>query len=749
MTWPESVLDAHHTGILFDGHNDLPWAMRQKASSSFDKVDISKPTEFHTDIPRLRKGGVKAQFWSVYVPASTDFTGNALIQTLEQIRLVKEMCRRYPDDFAMADTADDILRIAGEGKVASMIGVEGGHSIQNSLQALRQLYAEGARYMTLTHSKTLAWADSCTDEPINNGLSPFGEEVVREMNRLGMLVDLSHVSPKCMKDALEVAQAPVMFSHSSARNICDHVRNVPDDILKLTAENGGVVMVTFVSAFVIAKKNDNDDSQPFGSVKNVVDHIEHVINIAGIDHVGIGSDFDGVTRLPVGLKDVSQYPNITEELMNRGYTKSDVHKILGGNVIRVLREAEKVATRLKAGGGDSDDWTGQKIVVENGDTQRGPSIVHCKVGDLPDASNVVTLASSNGSRVIGQIASPGLCQTIESDRILTFVVPEMKPNEKLEFQILPEGLNAHRQFDWHDDGSTQAELQFGDLSVLKYMYEEVDDSSKARRQETYKPYHHVFSPDGATVLTKGPGGLFEHHRGIFFGYNRISYEGKKADTWHCRNGESQVHLQNLERVSGPVFARERNLIAWNGQDGKPFAREFRQLTCYKINGKTMIQFDSKLESLGAEITLRGDPQHAGVQFRATQAVPEKTKDKTYYIRPDGKDKPGNFRNWSGKKDEKPVNQKHVNLPWHGMSFFVGADQYTVCNIGHPENPKPSRFSERDYGRFGSYFEYDLAPEKPLLVRNRFWIQDGEMDVADAESLALDVIAPLESQTDEH
>ena len=207
--------------------------MREKAGSSFDKVDISNPTEFHTDIPRLRKGGVKAQFWSVYVPAETDFTGNALLQTLEQIQIVKDMCQVYPDVFEMAYSANDVKRIAASGKIASLIGVEGGHSIQNSLQALRELYKQGARYMTLTHSKTLAWADSATDDAKNDGLSPFGKDVIREMNKLGMLIDISHVSPKCMKDAIEVSRAPVIFSHSSARAICDHVRNVPDEVLKL------------------------------------------------------------------------------------------------------------------------------------------------------------------------------------------------------------------------------------------------------------------------------------------------------------------------------------------------------------------------------------------------------------------------------------------------------------------------------------------------------------------------------------
>lgn len=344
----EEAMEIHQSGMLFDGHNDLPWTMRMRGGSSFDKVDIAQPTPFHTDIPRLRQGGVKAQFWSVYVPASTMTTGNALIQTLEQIQLVHDMCDRYPDVFELALTADDVERIVADGKIASLIGVEGGHSIENSMQALRQLYDRGARYMTLTHSKTLAWADSCTDEPRNNGLAPFGREVVREMNRLGMLVDLSHVSRKCMADALDVTRAPVIFSHSSARAIADHPRNVPDDMLRRTAENGGVVMVNFYSGFIVPKEQLEQDKSARGDVKLLCDHIEHIIKVAGIDHVGIGSDYDGVGRLPVGLESVATYPRVTQELLNRGYDRAQIHKILGGNVLRVLRRAEQVAREMQS-----------------------------------------------------------------------------------------------------------------------------------------------------------------------------------------------------------------------------------------------------------------------------------------------------------------------------------------------------------------------------------------------------------------
>lgn len=345
----QQALDIHHSGMLFDGHNDLPWQMKIQGQSSFDVLDISKQRpELHTDIARLRAGGVKAQFWSVYVSASTDTTGDALLQTMEQIDVVHRMVRRYPETFELADTADDIERIVKAGKIASMLGIEGGYSIQESLPILRRLYGQGCRYMTLTHSKSLAWADSATDEPrTKNGLSPFGEEVIREMNRLGMLIDLSHVSVATMKRSLEVSKAPVIFSHSSARAINDHSRNVNDEVLRLTAKNGGVVMVNFYSGFITPTAQLKKDSKDLGTLSDVVDHIEHIIKVAGSDHVGIGSDFDGVPRLPVGLEDVSTYPRITRELLNRGHDRKTIHKILGGNIMRVLREAEEVGASFK------------------------------------------------------------------------------------------------------------------------------------------------------------------------------------------------------------------------------------------------------------------------------------------------------------------------------------------------------------------------------------------------------------------
>jgi membrane dipeptidase len=368
---------------LVDGHNDLPWVIRERVQGALSQIDLTadlsglEPT-LHTDIARLRRGGVGAQFWSVWVPASFD-PPEAVVATLEQIDLVKRIAARYPETFELALSASDIRRIHGEGKIASLVGMEGGHCIASSLGVLRQLYAAGARYMTLTHSDTVAWADSATDEPRHGGLTPFGREVVREMNRLGMLVDLSHTSPATMRDAIEVAAAPVIFSHSSARALNGHPRNVPDEILRLLPENGGIVMVTFVPpfiseqarlhyaerdamkarleslhpgdpAFVLAEMERwvEENPPPKATLFEVADHIDHIRAVAGIDHLGIGSDFDGISTTPTGLEDVSTFPALFVELMNRGYSVEDVEKIAGLNALRVLDRAEQVARDLQA-----------------------------------------------------------------------------------------------------------------------------------------------------------------------------------------------------------------------------------------------------------------------------------------------------------------------------------------------------------------------------------------------------------------
>ena len=374
----DEALAIHNEMPVIDGHNDLPWELREKADLSFVNIDLLKnQPKLHTDLPRLKKGGVGAQFWSAYVPVETSKKGVAIRTTLEQIDVIHRMCKQYPNELEMAYTVADVERIRKAGKIASLIGVEGGHSIDNSVGTLRMMYQLGVRYMTLTHSESLTWADSATDAPKANGLSPLGEEIVREMNRLGMLVDLSHVSPETMKAALKVTKAPIIFSHSSARGVADHPRNVPDDVLPLVKANNGVVMINFYSGFVVPegaramskmfdvvrdlRKKYPDDSvkfrgairawqkendYPAGTVHTVVDHIERVIQKAGVDHVGLGSDYDGITKVPDQLNDVSYYPYITQELLNRGYKKVDIVKILGGNVLRVMKDAEKVSAEM-------------------------------------------------------------------------------------------------------------------------------------------------------------------------------------------------------------------------------------------------------------------------------------------------------------------------------------------------------------------------------------------------------------------
>lgn len=365
----------HRSAPLIDGHNDLPWEIREKAGGSVSAMDFrGELAGQHTDLPRLRAGGVGGVFWAAYVPA--DLPGSTRI-ALEQVDLVHRMVELSPET-ELARTAADVVRIHRAGRIASLIGVEGGHAIENSLGVLRQLHRAGVRYLTLTHGTTIDWADASTDSATHGGLTPFGEEVVREMNRLGMLVDLSHVSDGTMDDALRVSAAPVIFSHSSARAIADHPRNVPDDVLRRLKGNGGVVMINFFSAFTVpegaeimrdmfevqrrlrAESGGDEEAYraayqawrdanpiPRGTLSIVADHIDHVVRVAGVDHVGLGSDYDGVTVLPEGLEDVSRFPYLTAELLRRGYEEGDVKKILGGNVLRVMREAERVAARLQ------------------------------------------------------------------------------------------------------------------------------------------------------------------------------------------------------------------------------------------------------------------------------------------------------------------------------------------------------------------------------------------------------------------
>jgi membrane dipeptidase len=368
---------------LIDGHNDAPWQYRKLVKYHLDQLDFAGDTRIatdplQTDIPRLRQGSVGAQFWSVWVPDDAYLKSDAVQATFEQIDFVLRLGERYPDDLETALTADDILRIHRQGKIASLIGMEGGHSINNSLALLRRFYQVGARYMTITHWNSSDWADAATVPPQHNGLTPFGEEVIREMNRLGMMVDLSHVSPETMNGVLDVTKAPVIFSHSSARAICNHPRNVPDDVLRRVKKNDGIVMVTFVTSYVSeavrlykaeeqaekARLSDlhledptavesgmkswkSEHTQPVVPISLIADHIDHIKDIAGIDHVGIGSDFDGISTTPVGLEDVAGFPNLIAELLQRGYDVKEVQKVAGLNLLRVFREAEDVAARLQ------------------------------------------------------------------------------------------------------------------------------------------------------------------------------------------------------------------------------------------------------------------------------------------------------------------------------------------------------------------------------------------------------------------
>ena len=377
---------------LIDGHNDLPWELRERFEDNLDRVDLATDTAklphkddavpLMTDIPRLHAGHVGGQFWSVWVPV--DIKGFEAVQTtLEQIDVVKAMAARYPHDLEMAYTAADVRRIHKAGRVACLMGVEGGHQINNSLAVLRQYHELGARYMTLTHVLNTPWADAATDDPVHHGLTPFGREVVREMNRLGMLVDLSHVSPETMRAALAVTAAPVIYSHSSARALTDHPRNVPDDVLKLVAANGGVVMVNFngpydteaarawTAAESAEKARANSppydglyigqpeaaaaalarwkaaNPRPVVQLADIANHVEHIRDVAGIDHVGIGSDFDGITDTPAGLDGVDKFPALLVELAHRGWSDADLAKVAGENVLRVFAEAERVGERLR------------------------------------------------------------------------------------------------------------------------------------------------------------------------------------------------------------------------------------------------------------------------------------------------------------------------------------------------------------------------------------------------------------------
>ncbi|MEE2778970.1 MAG: dipeptidase [Myxococcota bacterium] len=374
------ILLAQHP--LIDGHNDVPWQYRLRVDNKVADLPFGEDTKtleppMHTDIPRMRQGMVGGQFWSVYVPSRLK-GAEAVKTTMEQIDIVHQMVDRYPDDLALAETATDIVRIHREGKIASLVGMEGGHSIGNSLGVLRTMYAAGARYMTLTHWSNTEWADAATDTPEHGGLTSFGRQVVQEMNRLGMMVDLSHVSAETMRAALDVSEAPVFCSHSGAAAVNPHPRNVPDDVLKRIAEGGGLVMVDFLPAYVSgaswkhgaerqavkARLNslhlgdptkakaglqawDDKNPAPKVDADEVIKHIDHIRDLVGVDFIGLGSDFDGMGSTPVGLEDVSTYPDLLARLLARGYSEDDVRKIAGGNLLRMMRMVEETSRRLQ------------------------------------------------------------------------------------------------------------------------------------------------------------------------------------------------------------------------------------------------------------------------------------------------------------------------------------------------------------------------------------------------------------------
>jgi len=379
---------------LIDGHNDVPWQYWVRAKNHLDRIDLSSDTRrlippMHTDIRRLREGQVGGQFWAVYIHKTSAGPG-ATRAALAQLDIARRIIERYSEDLELALSADDIVRIHAAGKVASLLGLEGGHAIENSLAVLRQMHALGIRYMTLTHGATIDWADSATDLPVHNGLTAFGKVVVKEMNRLGMMVDISHVSPKTMRDALDVTEAPVLFSHSSARALNDHPRNVPDEELRRVRVNGGVVMVAFVPYFVTREaslynaqlsgerarlerllpydpaKRELEiqawvrrNPEPLPTLSQIVDHIDHIRRVAGIDHVGLGSDFDGLVTGPIGMEDVSKYPNLIAELLRRGYSDEDARKVAGLNLLRVMRENERIGREIRKTRSPSDALIGE------------------------------------------------------------------------------------------------------------------------------------------------------------------------------------------------------------------------------------------------------------------------------------------------------------------------------------------------------------------------------------------------------
>lgn len=378
---------------------------------------------------------------------------------------------------------------------------------------------------------------------------------------------------------------------------------------------------------------------------------------------------------------------------------------------------------------------------------RGPIPIRASL-DLPaDCADcrAVELQDANGKSLVGQLAAPGLLDPVAAEqrpntRVLWLIAPELKSGQTLtlsgRLSKQPAAADPAAVHSWQDTPGEYLELRFGDRPALRYMYHALDETTPASREQTYKVYHHLFDSTGRTLLTKGPGGLYTHHRGLFFGFNKISYgDGKTADTWHCTGDTYLSHERVLASEAGPVLGRHRLLIDWHGPSKEVFAHEEREMTLYPIGTGQLVEFASRLRTTAGPIKLDGDPQHAGFQFRAAAEVAETTKGETYYLRPDGAGKPGETRNWPDQKE-------HINLPWNAMSFVVGGQRYTATYLDRPQNPKEARFSERDYGRFGSYFVYDLTEDRPLELNYRVWVQPGELTVAGAAMHSVNFVNPI-------
>lgn len=405
-----------------------------------------------------------------------------------------------------------------------------------------------------------------------------------------------------------------------------------------------------------------------------------------------------------------------------------------------------------------------RVTIGAGEVARENSPVAVVValpGDLDETAAVI-VTGPDGRQQPGQITQPGLLvhplATGDNHFVgeLHFIIPKLAAGESANFtaKISKVREETPATFTWVDTSKPKGdadeyaeqsrELRLGSRPVLRYMYSQLDESTKEARSATFKPYHHMYDPAGKRLVTKGPGGLFPHHRGVFYGFNKIAYgpDGKQqADVWHCNNGEYQEHVEFLAEEAGPVLGRHRLKINWRGRDKQVFAVETRELAAYNTPGGVLVEFASVLTNPAKDpVKLAGDPQHAGFQFRASQDVPDKTKEQTYYLRPDGKGEPGKFRNW-------PDDKSHVNLPWHALSFVLDDQRYTCCYLDRPDNPKESRFSERDYGRFGSYFEYEVSHDKPLRVNYRLWLQAGEMTVEQVERLDDDFVHTVASRVE--